>query len=194
MKPEPSGWFSKYSLPNNLTTLCQSTNSYVENQSILFTNAILLSLLHFYKGKQRAMTANMTSCPVLYDTLSITIQNLDTMERRKKYPDYCLRRLFAPDNSPDEWYNQPHPAFLLIYYRGTSLLIYKARHYLCIKLALTYVQALTQLRYKRQPIPRSLGTGGRERDYSLLSLTVKWRISGASHSMATPRVTCSRRS
>lgn len=162
MKPEPSGWFSKYSLPNNLTTLCQSTNSYVENQSILFTNAILLSLLHFYKGKQRAMTANMTSCPVLYDTLSITIQNLDTMERRKKYPDYCLRRLFAPDNSPDEWYNQPHPAFLLIYYRGTSLLIYKARHYLCIRLALTYVQALTLLRYKRQPIPRSLGTGGRE--------------------------------
>lgn len=194
MKPEPSGWFSKYSLPNNLTTLCQSTNSYVENQSILFTNAILLSLLHFYKGKQRAMTANMTSCPVLYDTLSIAIQTQDTMERRKKYPDYCLRRFFAPDNSPDEWYNQPHPAFLLIYYRGTSLLIYKARHYLCIKLALTYVQALTLLRYKRQPIPRSLGTGGRERDYSLLSLTVKWRISGASHSMATPRVTCSRRS
>lgn len=143
MKPEPSGWFSKYSLPNNLTTLCQSTNSYVENQSILFTNAILLSLLHFYKGKQRAMTANMTSCPVLYDTLSIAIQTQDTMERRKKYPDYCLRRLFAPDNSPDEWYNQPHPAFLLIYYGGTSLLIYKARHYLCIKLALTYVQALT---------------------------------------------------
>lgn len=193
MKPEPSGWFSKYSLPNNLTTLCQSTNSYVENQSILFTNAILLSLLHFNKGKQRAMTANMTSCPALYDTLSIAIQNQDTMERRKN-PDYCLRRFFAPDNSPDEWYNQPHPAFLLIYYRGTSLLIYKARHYLCIKLALTYVQALTQLRYKRQPIPRSLGTGGRERDYSLLSLTVKWRISGASHSMATPRVTCSRRS
>ena len=86
----------------------------------------------------------------------------------KKHPDYCLRRFFAPDNSPDEWYNQPHPAFLLIYYRGTSLLIYKARHYLCIKLALTYVQALTQLRYTRQPIPRSLGTGGRERDYSLL--------------------------
>ena len=193
MKPEPSGWFSKYSLPNNLTTLCQSTNSYVENQSIWFTNAILLSLLHFNKGKQRAMTANMTSCPALYDTLSIAIQNQDTMERRKN-PDYCLRRFFAPDNSPDEWYNQPHPAFLLIYYRGTSLLIYKARHYLCIKLALTYVQALTQLRYKRQPIPRSLGTGGRERDYSLLSLTVKWRISGASHSMATPRVTCSRRS
>ena len=81
----------------------------------------------------------------------------------KKHPDYCLRRFFAPDNSPDEWYNQPHPAFLLIYYKGTSLLIYKARHYLCIKLALTYVQALTQLRYTRQPIPRSLGTGGRER-------------------------------
>ncbi|GEM_PF-6785071 len=193
MKPEPSGWFSKYSLPNNLTTLCQSTNSYVENQSILFTNAILLSLLHFYKGKQRAMTANMTSCPALYDTLSIAIQNQDTMERRKN-PDYCLRRFFAPDDSPDKRYDQPHPAFLLIYYRGTSLLIYKARHYLCIKLALTYVQALTQLRYTRQPIPRSLGTGGRERDYSLLSLTVKWRISGASHSMATPRVTCSRRS
>lgn len=193
MKPEPSGWFSKYSLPNNLTTLCQSTNSYVENQSILFTNAILLSLLHFNKGKQRAMTANMTSCPALYDTLSIAIQNQDTMERRKN-PDYCLRRFFAPDDSPDKRYDQPHPAFLLIYYRGTSLLIYKARHYLCIKLALTYVQALTQLRYKRQPIPRSLGTGGRERDYSLLSLTVKWRISGASHSMATPRVTCSRRS
>ena len=193
MKPEPSGWFSKYSLPNNLTTLCQSTNSYVENQSILFTNAILLSLLHFYKGKQRAMTANMTSCPALYDTLSIAIQNQDTMERRKN-PDYCLRRFFAPDDSPDKRYDQPHPAFLLIYYRGTSLLIYKARHYLCIKLALTYVQALTQLRYTRQPIPRSLGTGGRERDYSLLSLTVKWRISGVSHSMATPRVTCSRRS
>lgn len=193
MKPEPSGWFSKYSLPNNLTTLCQSTNSYVENQSILFTNAILLSLLHFYKGKQRAMTANMTSCPALYDTLSIAIQNQDTMERRKN-PDYCLRRFFAPDDSPDKRYDQPHPAFLLIFYRGTSLLIYKARHYLCIKLALTYVQALTQLRYTRQPIPRSLGTGGRERDYSLLSLTVKWRISGASHSMATPRVTCSRRS
>lgn len=143
MKPEPSGWFSKYSLPNNLTTLCQSTNSYVENQSILFTNAILLSLLHFYKGKQRAMTTNMTICPILYDTLSIAIQNQDTMERRKKHPDYCLRRFFAPDNSPDKRYDQPHPAFLLIYYRGTSLLIYKARHYLCIKLALTYVQALT---------------------------------------------------
>lgn len=194
MKPEPSGWFSKYSLPNNLTTLCQSTNSYVENQSILFTNAILLSLLHFYKGKQRAMTANMTSCPVLYDTLSIARQARTPWRGEKKHPDYCLRRFFAPDDSPDERYNQPHPAFLLIYYRGTSLLIYKARHYLCIKLALTYVQALTQLRYTRQPIPRSLGTGGRERDYSLLSLTVKWRISGASHSMATPRVTCSRRS
>lgn len=142
MKPEPSGWFSKYSLPNNLTTLCQSTNSYVENQSILFTNAILLSLLHFYIGKQRAMTANMTSCPILYDTLSIAIQTQDTMERRKN-PDYCLRRFFAPDDSPDKRYDQPHPAFLLIYYRGTSLLIYKARHYLCIKLALTYVQALT---------------------------------------------------
>lgn len=167
----------------------------MENQSILFTNAILLSLLHFYKGKQRAMTTNMTICPILYDTLSIARQDKSGHHgEEKKHPDYCLRRFFAPDNSPDEWYNQPHPAFLLIYYRGTSLLIYKARHYLCIKLALTYVQALTQLRYKRQPIPRSLGTGGRERDYSLLSLTVKWRISGASHSMATPRVTCSRRS
>lgn len=142
MKPEPSGWFSKYSLPNNLTTLCQSTNSYVENQSILFTNAILLSLLHFNKGKQRAMTANMTSCPILCDTLSIARQ-ARTPWRGEKNPDYCLRRFFAPDNSPDEWYNQPHPAFLLIYYRGTSLLIYKARHYLCIKLALAYVQALT---------------------------------------------------
>lgn len=142
MKPEPSGWFSKYSLPNNLTTLCQSTNSYVENQSILFTNAILLSLLHFYKDKQRAMTANMTSCRILYDTLSIARQPR-TPWRGKKHPDYCLRRFFAPDNSPDKWYGRSHPAFLLIYYRGTSLLIYKARHYLCIKQGLTYVQALT---------------------------------------------------
>ena len=128
----------------------------------------------------------MTPCLLQYKTR--------TPWRGEKNPDYCLRRFFAPDDSPDKRYDQPHPAFLLIYYRGTSLLIYKARHYLCIKLALTYVQALTQLRYTRQPIPRSLGTGGRERDYCLLSLTVKWRISGASHSMATPRVTCSRRS
>ena len=131
MKPEPSGWFSKYSLPNNLTTLCQSTNSYVENQSILFTNAILLSLLHFYKGKQRAMTANMTSCPVLYDTLSITIQNLDTIEWRKK-----IRTIVLGDSSPQTTVRMNGIISLILPF---SLYIIEGQAYLYTRLDITYV-------------------------------------------------------
>lgn len=134
MKPEPSGWFSKYSLPNNLTTLCQSTNSYVENQSILFTNAILLSLLHFYKGKQRAMTANMTSCPILYDTLSIA--------RRARTPwrgEKNIRTIVLGDSSPQTTVRTNGMVGLILPF--SLYIIIEGQAYLYTRLDITYVSS-----------------------------------------------------
>lgn len=133
MKPEPSGWFSKYSLPNNLTTLCQSTNSYVENQSILFTNAILLSLLHFYKGKQRAMTANMTSCPILYDTLSIARQGRTPWRGEKN-----IRTIVLGDSSPQTTVRTNGMVGLI---QPFSLYIIEGQAYLYTRLDITYVSS-----------------------------------------------------
>lgn len=133
MKPEPSGWFSKYSLPNNLTTLCQSTNSYVENQSILFTNAILLSLLHFYKGKQRAMTVNMTICPILYDTLSIA-RRVRTPWRGEKN----IRTIVLGDSSPQTTVRMNGMISLTLPF---SLYIIEGQAYLYTRLDITYVSS-----------------------------------------------------
>lgn len=77
------------------------------------------------------MTANMTSCPVLYDTLSITIQNLDTIEWRKK-----IRTTVLGDSSPQTTVRMNGIISLILPF---SLYIIEGQAYLYTRLDITYV-------------------------------------------------------
>lgn len=77
------------------------------------------------------MTANMTSCPVLYDTLSITIQNLDTIEWRKK-----IRTIVLGDSSPQTTVRMNGIISLIL---PLSLYIIEGQAYLYTRLDITYV-------------------------------------------------------
>ena len=79
------------------------------------------------------MTANMTSCPILYDTLSIAIQTQDTMERRKN-----IQTIVLGDSSPQ---TTVRIKGMISHILPFSLYIMEGQAYLYTRLDITYVSS-----------------------------------------------------